>query len=175
MDNRKFNEIPRILQREHGRIPKGGEEPYTMLFFTMEGNALKMHRRHFNTSDYDMIQAILMAMHMVNGRIRGEMPDLSRFETPENVILRDALLMAFDPFTNPEIQPVLESVDVKLDDAESLKAFYHSPIMVLIRLLESVKTWNERGGTMGYFTFIESSIGSHVPYDTKLDFTIMQS
>ena len=171
MNNYQFEQIARKLQKEHGKISKGETEEYAMLLLPLEGNALKIHRKHPEANDLRMLEAINLAMHRINGRITGEMPNLSAFESPTNILLQNALLMAMDPFTNDEIHGVLTHDNPQqLEDRLFLKNYYHLPILCLMRIQESVQLWN-RNGSNGYFTFIESSIGKMVKDDDVMDFT----
>ncbi len=70
----------------------------------------------------------------------------------------NALLMAFDPFTNEEIKELL---DMPMDLAR-LHEYYKLPVMCLLRLKDSIDTWEKREGANGYFNFIERYIGTQV-------------
>ena len=52
---------------------------------------------------------------------------------------------------NEEIREVLGQMD-----AEHLHEYYKEPVMCLLRIKDSVDTWEKCGGSDGYFGFIES-------------------
>ena len=66
----------------------------------------------------------------------GEKYDLKSFRNKDNEKLEKALLMAFDPFTNEEIQKVIG----KEMDLRELHDYYKVPVMCLLRIKESVDT-----------------------------------
>lgn len=43
-----------------------------------------------------------------------------------------------------------------------LKNYYKLPIMCLLRIKDSIDTWEKRSGSDGYFDFIESYMGSQI-------------
>ncbi len=52
--------------------------------------------------------------------------------------------MAFDPFTNEEVRAVIaESSGIDLDDSDSLRDYYAEPIRCMLRIKESVDTWEK--------------------------------
>lgn len=172
MNSYQFEQIARRLQKDHGKLRKGEEDQYSMMFFPMESNAVKVHRNNPEAGDSRMKEAINLVLHQVDGRIRGEMPDTSAFENPENVLLRDALLMAFDPFTNEEIRASLtQNGDELLEDKEYLKRFYHAPILCLMRIQESIDFWGQYG-TNGYFQYLERNMGHMIPHDQKMNYSV---
>lgn len=173
MNAYQFEQISRKLQKEHGKIQRGNEESYSMVLFTLEGNALKIHRRNPAANEMRMIEAINLVLNMIAGRIEGEIPDLSAFENSENILLRDALLMAFDPFTNEEVK---ENLSVKgmhrFSDKEFRKKYYHVPVLCLMRILESVEFWRKSFGEGSYFDHCEKSFGEMAVKDDKMHYTI---
>lgn len=172
MNAYQFERISRNLQKEHGKIRKGDEEPYTMALITLEENALKIHRRHPAANDLRMMEAIKLVLNTIAGRIEGEIPDLSAFENPENILLRDALLTAFDPFTNEEIKAQLSVKGMdRFSDREFRKKYYHVPILCLMRILESIEFWRKNFGADSYFAHCEESFGDLADKDDKLNYT----
>ena len=75
--------------------------------------------------------------------------------------------MAFDPFTNEEIREGLGQMD-----AEHLHEYYKEPVMCLLRIKDSVDIWEKRGGSNGYFDFIEQYMGAQIN-DDKMNFSVM--
>ncbi len=173
MNAYQFEQISRKLQKEHGKIQKGKEEPYTMMLIAMEGNALQIHRRHPAANGTRMMEAINLALHTVAGRIEGKIPDLSAFENPENILFRDALLMAFDPYTNEEIKERLsEKGMARFSDMAYRKQYYHIPVLCLMRILESVSFWRTNFGVDSYFTNCEQTFGKHIKQDDQMHYAI---
>ena len=172
MNAYQFEQIARRLQKEHGKIQKGDEEPYTMFFMPMETNVLRVHRKHPEANDQRLMEAINLALHTISGRIEGNIPDLSAFENSENILYRDALLMAFDPFTNEEIAPLLEKRGMERFEEKSFrKNYYHVPILCLMRIQESVVFWHNFFGNDSYFRHCEDDLGDLIK-DDKMHYTI---
>ena len=135
----QFERIFSQMEKEFGKVRRGEENDYDMLFFPLESNVLKVHRA-FPSSN--------------SRRLR-------------------ALLMAFDPYTNPEAMEALGQQGKMAEvPPEKLKSYYKIPIMCLLRIKESVDTWEKQGGADGYFDFTEDFLGSHVKGD-KMEVTVM--
>lgn len=167
----KFGKICGEMGQKFGRIQKGEEQGYEPILFPMESNVLKVHRNHPSSSGRRMSEAVSLVLFQVKQYLTGEEYDLSTFESEDNKRLVQALLMAFDPFTNEDIRDLLgKSYD--LEDKEVLTEYYKNPILCLIRLKESVDFWENEGGLNGYFAFIESTFGATVPNDEEFDYTI---
>lgn len=81
--------------------------------------------------------------------------------------------MAFDPYTNAEVMELLKQQE-KTEELpqEMLKNYYKLPIMCLLRIKDSIDTWEKKSGTNGYFDFIESYMGSQIK-GTEMNFTLM--
>ena len=74
-----------------------------------------------------------------------------------------ALLMAFDPYTNHEIMELLkEQFHVDMLSQEQVKEYYKFPVMCLLRIKESIDTWEKHSGSDGYFDFIEGYMGKEI-------------
>ena len=85
--------------------------------------------------------------------------------------LENALLMAFDPFSNEEIKEVVKDQLDETDEAQ-LREYYKVPIMCLLRIKDSIDVWEKRSGSDGYFLFIEEWMGSQVN-GTKMEFSVL--
>jgi hypothetical protein len=57
---------------------------------------------------------------------------------------------------------------------EMLKNYYKLPVMCLLRIKDSVDTWDKRSGANGYFNFIESYMGSQIK-GTEMKFSILST
>ena len=69
--------------------------------------------------------------------------------------------MTFDPFTNKKIK---ELTGDQMDEAQ-LHEYYRLPVMCLLRIKDSVDTWEKRSGADGYFNFIEQYMGAQISGD----------
>ena len=87
----------------------------------------------------------------------------------------EALLMAFDPYTNNEIMELLkDQFQVDMLSQEQKKKYYKFPIMCLLRIKESIDTWEKHSGSNGYFDFIEEYMGREIK-GNDMNFSIMSS
>jgi len=170
VDAYKFKRISSLMAKEFGKIPKGdeGEEPYSFMLFSMENNLLKIHRQNPLCNDQRAIEAVKMCLLTIDGYLRETDYDYVRYINEENQSLMHGLLMAFDPFTNPEIKKII------INDRNTFvaKEYFKLPIMCLLRIEKSIETWTESFGKNGYFEFIEDQIGSQIKSDNKMDFII---
>ena len=173
MNQNQFEMIIRKMEQRYGRIHKGDEEVHAMMLFPMESNLLKVHRKHPDSNSRRLREAIYLTLHTINGYLTGEQPDVKRFENPENLRLRNAMLYSFDPFTNDEVRDAL-SVDSELDlnDKNALEKYFKEPVQCVRRIYDSVETWEKRSGSNGYFEFIEGYMGSKISRDDKMTFSV---
>jgi len=144
-----------------------------MVMFSMESNVLKIYRHYPASNSRRLKEAILLVFHRINGYLKGEQDDVSRFESPENLRLRDALLMAFDPFTNEEVKDVLSAEGlIDLQNTAELQNYFKEPVQCIRRIYDSVEHWEKRSGSNGYFDFVEGWMGSKIEHDDKMNYTI---
>ena len=171
----QFERIFSQMGKEFGKIKRGEEDSYSMLMFPMEGNALKIHRKFPLSNSRRLREAIALVLFDIKEKYTGEENDTSEFRNEDNERLEKALLMAFDPYTNKDIMEVLKK-QFRINELtqEILKKYYKNPVMSLLRIKESVDTWEKQLGMDGYFNFIEDFIGSQVT-GNKMEFTIMSS
>ena len=173
MELYQFEKIYSQMEKEFGKIRKGEEEQYAMLLFPLEGNALKVHRAHPVSNSRRLREAIALVLFDIKEKYTGEQQDVSKFRNEDNARLEKALLMAFDPFSNEEVANLLkQQTQTDKLTPEMLKRYYKEPIMCLLRLKDSIDTWEKKSGSDGYFVFIESYIGSGIK-ETEMNFTIM--
>ncbi len=169
----QYDKICDQMKREFGAVKRGEEEQHAMVFFSMEGNLLKTHRAHPSSDSRRLLEAIPLVLFHLMSHLTGEEYDLDGFKSEDNERLAHALLMAFDPFTNEEIRVILEREEtIDLADRDQLKAFYHEPIMCVLKIRESAESWTKRYGANGYFNFTEEFLGKSVGHETELKFTI---
>ena len=173
MNQYQFEQIARQMEKKYGKIRKGEEEKHEMLLFPMESNLLKTHRKYHDANSRRLEEAILLALHEIEIRMTGEQASLSRFENKENILLKKALLYAFDPFENQELHEVLERTeDISLDNIEELEKYYKEPVICMLRIKESVELMLKKNGADGYFDFIEGVLGEAIPDDGKMNYAV---
>ena len=159
----QFEKIYSQMEREFGKIRKGEEETYAMLLLPMEGNVLKIHREFPESNSRRLREAIALALFDIKGNYSREEYDTDNFRNKENGRLEKALLMAFDPYTNNEIMELLkEQFQMDMLSQEQVKEYYKFPVMCLLRIKESIDTWEKRSGSDGYFDFIEGYMGKEI-------------
>ena len=173
MELYQFEKIYSQMEKEFGKIRKGEEEHYAMLLFPLEGNALKVHRAHPVSNSRRLREAIALVLFDIKEKYTGEQQDVSKFRNEDNARLEKALLMAFDPFSNEEVADLLkQQTQTDKLTPEMLKRYYKEPIMCLLRIKDSIDTWEKKSGSDGYFVFIENYMGSGIK-GTEMNFTIM--
>ncbi len=169
----QFERIYSQMENEFGKLRKGEEEVYSMLLLPLEGNVLKIHRENPLSNSRRLREAIALVLFDIKERYMGEVIDTGKFRNKENEALEKALLMAFDPYTNNEIMELFESKDCSGELVQDrLKEYYKLPVMCLLRIKESIDTWEKQAGADGYFEFIESYMGSQIQ-GTQMNYSIM--
>lgn len=171
----QFEKIYSQMEKEFGKIRKGEEDMYSILLLTLEGNALKIHRQFPLSNSRRLREAIALVLFDIKGRCTGEAVDTERFRNEDNEKLEEALLMAFDPYTNAEIMELFKQQGENDELTQNmLKDYYKFPVMCLLRIKNSIDTWEKRFGSNGYFDFIENYMGSQIK-GTEMNFSIMWS
>ena len=175
MNQYQFDQITRRTERRYGKIRKGTEEDYTILFFAIEGNMLTTHRKHPEANGRRAKEAVMLALHVIEGRIYGKEKDLSAFENKENLLLLDAILYAIDPLSSEAGMERFREAggdEEKLRDKAYLEQMFLLPSLCLLRLIESIELWTKKMGSDGYFNFMEGNIGSQVSGDLNVCFSL---
>lgn len=170
-----FERIYSQMEKEFGKIRKGEENSYSLLLLPLEGNALKIHREFPLSNSRRLREAIALVLFDIKEKYTGEVIDTEKFRDEDNQRLEKALLMAFDPYTNEEVMEIFKQQN-KTDEItkDMLKNYYKLPIMCLLRIKDSIDTWEKRAGSNGYFDFIENYMGSQIK-GTEMNFSIMSS
>lgn len=169
----QFERIYSQMEKEFGKIRKGEEDNYTMLFMPLEGNVLKVHRECPSSNSRRLREAIALALFDIKERCMGEKADTGKFRNEDNEKLEKALLVAFDPYTNAEIMNFLkQETDTDELTYKMLKDYYKLPVMCLLRIKDSIDIWEKRTGSDGYFGFIEDYMGSRIK-GTEMQYIIM--
>ena len=174
MNTQQFEQIARTMERRYGKIKKGDEERFAMMLFPMESNLLKVWRRHPDSNSHRLDEAILLALHTVKSRTDEGDADTQKYETAENMRLKDALLAAFDPEANAEIMDVIKEAGVDWGNKDEIYEFYQVPVMCMLRIRDSVQHWSKRMGSDGYFQFLNEYLGDKVPNDDKMNYSVIQ-
>ena len=169
----QFEKIYQQTEKEFGKIKKGDEEIYSMLLLPLEGNVLKIHREAPLSNSRRLREAIALVLFDIRGKCIGETIDTVKFRNEDNEKLEKALLMAFDPYTNTEVMEFLIQQN-KTDELNQskMKDYYKLPVMCLLRIKESIDTWEKQSGADGYFDFLENYMGSQIK-GTEMNFSIM--
>ena len=62
---------------------------------------------------------------------------------------------------------------LNIEDLKELTEFYRAPVKCILRIRESVEHWIRRRGSNGYFEFIEEWIGDKIPFDNKMNYSVI--
>ena len=158
------------MAKKFGRIPKGSEEEYSMLLYPIEGNILKIGNKENNKNGRRIDEAVKICLLTIDGYLSGLEYDFDKFITAENKGFVYAILMAIDPFTNPELKEAARSY-WDFDDLESLMEFFEPSIKCLLRIEDSIKLWLRKMGVNGYFSTLERFLPSEeAEADDKMHF-----
>lgn len=164
----QFERIYSQMEKEFGKVKKGEEDAYAMLLFPMESNALKIHRAHPESNSRRFREAIGLVLFDIKSRYTENVYDVEAFRNKDNGRLEEALLMAFDPFTNEEVKDIL---GMPLEP-EELRKYYRVPVMCLLRIKDSIDIWEKKAGANGYFDFIEEYMGAQISGD-EMKFSVL--
>lgn len=173
MQQYQFEKIYSQMKKEFGKIRHGEEDFHSMTLFPIEGNLLKTHRQNPASNSRRLREAIALALFDIKSYYTGEEISVDKFRDENNQKLEHAILMAFDPFTNEELRITLtEQTEIDLADRTILHDYYKEPIICLLRIKESVDTWEKQMGANGYFDFLENYMGHEIRGD-KMEFSVM--
>ena len=131
---------------------------------------LTVRRQNRACDSQRVLEAVPLALYAAESRLTGQEYDLSAFENPENLKLKHAILMAFDPFTNAELRKEAEEeYGWNLDDGAELETYYQRPAQCVLRILDSAKKWIKERGSDGYFSFVSAYIPPDITKDGVSD------
>jgi len=168
----QFERIFSQMEKEFGKIKSGQEEHHTMMLLPLESNALKIHRKHPSSNSRSLSEAIALVLFAIKERYTGQTFNTDSFRDDHNNRLEKALLMAFDPFTNEEINELITSqTNIELSNPDELRDYYVEPIRCLLRIKDSIDKWIKHNGSNGYFDFIEQFMGAEIHKD-EMKFSI---
>ncbi|HAX51539.1 MAG TPA: hypothetical protein DEG06_08975 [Lachnospiraceae bacterium] len=175
MQQYQFEKIYSQMEKEFGKLKSGEEEAYAMILMSLESNVLKIHRKYPSSNSRRLKEALALTLFDIKERYTGEKINTDSFRDNNNERLEQALLMAFDPFTNEEVKEVIaKQTTIDLSDTTQLHDYYAEPIRCLLRIKESVDTWEKQMGSNGYFDFIEQFMGEEIHGD-EMKFSILAS
>ena len=173
MNQYQFEQITRRMEKRYGKIRKGQESRYEELLRAIEYNLVKVYRTDHDCNSRRVLEAVPLALYAVESRLTGQEYDLSAFENPENLKLKHAILMAFDPFTNAELRKEAEEeYGWNLGDGAELEAYYQRPVQCVLRILDSAKKWIKERGSDGYFSFVSAYIPPDITKDGEMDWAV---
>lgn len=173
MNQYQFERVINRMEKRYGKIKKGREQEFESFLMPMELNLMNTHRAHPSANSLRMLEAVPLVFHEIEGRMTGQAADVSAFETEDNRPLKEALLMSFDPETNPEVSAAMEENGVGFDRTDEI--FYMVPVKCMLRILDSVKMWQKNLGSDGYFHFLEEILGEAIGDTEKMNFFVLTS
>ena len=62
------------------------------------------------------------------------------------------------------------TASIDLENTDDLHNFYQEPVICILRIKESIDTWEKNLGANGYFEFIEKFMGNKIT-DDKMNFS----
>lgn len=157
MNRYQFEKIQTRAIRKYGKMKREDLSFYSMQMYVIESNILKTVRQDPEIKDRDVRDAIFLVLHEIANRLKEEEETAEEFVNEKNSSLKHAILFAFDPFSNAEIEEIHPEV---MDDLNELNAYYKFPVVCLLRILDSVDFWSTNMG--GYLKRIESEFGEKV-------------
>ncbi len=173
MNQYQFEQVCRRMEKRYGKIRKGEESRHEEGLRAIETNLLTVWRQNRACDSRRLLEAVPLSLYAVESRLNGQEYDVSAFENPENLKLKHAILMAFDPFTNAELRKEAEKeYGWNLTDGAELEAYYQKPVQCVLRILDSVKQWTKERGSEGYFNFISAFIPPYITEAGKLDWAV---
>ncbi len=156
--------IVQRMEKRFGKVAHGDEGTYGELLYPMESNLLKVHRIYSRADGRRTKEAILLTLHEIEDRITGQTHDTSSLQNRGSLMMKKALMMAFDPFTNPELKEALDGVQhcYDLTTPAGLARFYAIPVRCILRILDSVQKFTTKQEPSQYFEFLEYFMGKKV-------------
>jgi hypothetical protein len=166
----QFEKIFSRMQKEYGSIKKGQENRYDMFLYTLESNALKVHRANPACTSRMMQRGIALTLFDLQEEISGRKSDVNDFRSEPAAAFEHALRMAFDPLINEEVALQIEPLVTQ----QEKKQYYKLYIQCMLRINDSIELWDKHYGSNGYFKYIESTIGNLVGKD-QMNYSIPAS
>ncbi|MBQ9347734.1 MAG: hypothetical protein IJT94_10445 [Oscillibacter sp.] len=154
MDQYQFEQVIRRMTKRYGKIPKGKESMYLPMLEGMEHNLYRVWKENRACGSRWIPHAAALAMWQMEDRLTGKETDVSAFAAPENLPLRDAFLLSFDPFSSDYIANEMKQEGLDVSDTSLLEKLYRIPAMCMILIVESAEMWDKERGRDGYFLFV---------------------
>ena len=143
------------MKKQYGSISTGEENAYQPMLYAMEANLMSTYTTYPSCNARRVIEAISLVFFHIEGFLNGKTQDTSAFENEDNLRLKHALLMAFDPYTNKFIDMGrLKKAGWDMETAKDRELFYQAPIRCLLKINKSVEFWLKDSGPEAYFSFI---------------------
>ena len=151
----QFERIVTRMKKQHGGIPAREEHAYQPMLYAMEANLMMTYTAYPSCNARRVMEAISLVLFHIDGFLSGKPQDTSDFENEDNLRLKHALLMAFDPYTNKTIDmKMLKEAGWDMEAGEDRKLFYHNAIVCLLKIHNSAGFWLKDSGPEAYFAFI---------------------
>ena len=151
----QFEKIVSRMKKQYGSVPARQENAYQPMLYAMEANLVMTYTTYPSCNGRRVMEAISLALFHIEGFLSGKPQDTSAFENEDNLRLKHALLMAFDPYTNKTVDmDLLKQGGWDLETEEDRELFYHIPIRCLVKINGSAEFWLKDSGPEAYFTFV---------------------
>lgn len=172
MQRYQFDKIYSEMENEFGKIYKGEEYLFSENLFILESNLLKIHRKYPSSNSRRLREAIALTLFTVKANYTGEEFCTDNFRNENNERLEQVLLKTFDPFSNTLIWDICVSqCGLDFTNQQLLWEFYIEPVLCILRIKNSIDTWEKKRGPNGYFEFLEDVIGKTVS-GNELDYIL---
>lgn len=151
------------MENEFGKIYKGEEYVFEESLMVLETNLLKLHRQYPSSDSRRLREAIALTLFTIRENCSGEEFNTDNFRNENNERLEQALLTAFDPFSNMLIwDTCVKKFGLDFTNKNLLWEFYFEPVICILRIKDSIDLWEKNRGPNGYFEFLEDIIGRTV-------------
>ena len=100
MQRYQFDKIFSVMENEFGKICKGKEYVFEESLMVLETNLLKIHRQYPSSDSRRLREAVALTLFTIRENYSGEEFNTDNFRNENNERLEQALLTAFDPFSN---------------------------------------------------------------------------
>ena len=154
MNQNQFEQIARKMDQRFGNIRKGDEDAHMIVLVILELSAYQTYLEHHSLTGSDMQDAICLVLYHIQNKLTGTQVDTAKFENKKNLLLKKALLSAFDPDEDTDAAALWREAQQNIQDFTEEK-YYGMFVQGLLRILDSVKTWTKERGSGGYFGFLD--------------------
>ncbi len=175
MTSYQFERFPSRVAKRFGTLSPSDVNACYQLVLSMEGNILRVNRRNPKANSARVLEAITLTLIQLTDRLDQTATDVSGFQNPENLQLKNALMSAFDPLTNNAMVPKLREMirDADLRDPALYRRIYPGPIRVLLYLKSTAEHCIRTHGSDGFIRYLYSFIGDKVPHDEVMNWAML--